>query len=139
VVDELTPEHRSENMRRIKSKGMKSELAVRCLVHRMGFRFRLHSAELPGKPDLIFPRLKKAIEVRGCFWHQHKGCIDAHIPKSRVAYWRPKLRGNAQRDKRNVKKLRDLGWTVLVIWDCEVKASKQAKLRVRLRRFLKSD
>jgi DNA mismatch endonuclease (patch repair protein) len=109
-------------------------MAVRRLVHGMGFRFRLHSPDLPGKPDLVFPRLRRIIEVRGCFWHQHPGCIDSHIPKSRVRYWRPKLRRNKQRDEDNSGKLRKLGWHVCVVWECEAKETR--KLSKRLARFL---
>ena len=107
-------------MRRIKSKGMKPELTVRRLVHSMGYRFRLHVPDLPGKPDLVFPRLRKVIDVRGCFWHQHGKCIDSHIPKSRIEYWRPKLQTNRRRDKKNTQELEAFGWKVLVVWECEV-------------------
>lgn len=134
MVDSISSARRSENMRRIKSKGMKPEIAVRQAVHRMGYRFRLHVAGLPGRPDLVFPRLGKIIEVRGCFWHQHSGCIDSHIPKSRVEYWLPKLSGNQKRDKENLRKLRSLGWRVLLVWECEV--SKSKTLNGRLQRFL---
>jgi DNA mismatch endonuclease, patch repair protein len=121
-------------MRRIKSKGMKPELGVRRLVHRMGYRYRLHCPELPGKPDLVFPRLRKIIDVRGCFWHQHRGCIDSHIPKSRTEYWTPKLSRNTQRDRQNTRELRRLGWTVLVIWECSLK--DQNELVRKLQDFL---
>ena len=121
MTDTISRERRSENMRRITSKGMRPELIVRSMVHSMGYRFRLHVPELPGKPDLVFPSLKKIIEVRGCFWHQHgRQCIDSHIPKSRTEYWRPKLQKNRMRDRLNLKKLEKLGWTVLVLWECEV-------------------
>jgi DNA mismatch endonuclease (patch repair protein) len=109
-------------------------MMVRRLVHGMGFRYRLHVAELPGKPDLVFARLKRIIDVRGCFWHQHPGCIDSHIPKTRRSYWRPKLRRNQQRDEENACKLRELGWRVLVVWECELKDG--GKLERRLNRFL---
>jgi DNA mismatch endonuclease, patch repair protein len=122
VTDRLTKARRSENMRRIRSKGMKPELAVRRLVYSLGYRFRLHSKSLPGKPDLVFTAKKKIIEVRGCFWHQHSGCIDSHIPKSRKDYWLPKLRGNVRRDQKNLRKLHRLGWKVRVIWECEIPA-----------------
>jgi DNA mismatch endonuclease (patch repair protein) len=122
-------------MRRIKSKGMKPEVAVRRVVHCMGFRFRLHSPALPGKPDLVFSRLKKIIEVRGCFWHRHKGCLDSHIPKSRREYWLPKLRRNQKRDRKNIRKLRAMGWRILVVWECEV--AKNTHLSGRIGRFLR--
>jgi DNA mismatch endonuclease, patch repair protein len=121
VTDKLTPYHRSENMRRIRSCDTSPEMCVRRLVHGMGFRYRLHVANLPGKPDLVFRRLKKIIEVRGCFWHQHKKCIDSHIPKSRIDYWRPKLTRNKRRDRKNELQLREQGWDVLTLWECELK------------------
>jgi DNA mismatch endonuclease (patch repair protein) len=133
-VDTISADRRSENMRRIRSKDMKPEMVVRQLVHGMGYRYRLHSRKLPGKPDLVFSRLKKIIEVRGCFWHQHGGCIDSHVPKSRMDYWRPKLQRNQQRDLENIQKLRDLGFRVLVLWECEI--AKDKRLAKKLRRFL---
>jgi DNA mismatch endonuclease, patch repair protein len=135
VTDKLSPERRSANMRMIRSKHTSPEMAVRQLVHSMGFRYRLHVASLPGKPDLVFRRLKKIIEVRGCFWHQHEGCIDSHIPKSRIEYWGPKLNRNVSRDAANLKELRRLGWRVLKLWECEVK--NPGPLGRRILRFLK--
>ena len=123
-------------MRRIKSKGMKPELTVRRLVHSKGYRFRLHVSDLPGKPDLVFPKLKKVIDVRGCFWHQHGKCVDSHIPKSRVEYWRPKLQRNRRRDKKNNQQLQAVGWKVLVVWECEV--PNVARLSRMLSKFLGS-
>lgn len=137
MVDTISIKRRSENMRRIKSKGTKPEIIVRRLVHSMGFRFRLHAAELPGRPDLVFPGLKKLIEVNGCFWHQHRGCIDSRIPKSRVEYWRPKLRKNVRRDKRNLTLRRKLGWRQLVLWECDIMAASPRRLKARLKAFLK--
>jgi DNA mismatch endonuclease, patch repair protein len=134
MVDTISPDRRSENMRRIRSKGTKPEMVVRQLAHGMGYRYRLHSPKLPGKPDLVFPRLKKIVEVRGCFWHQHGDCIDSHVPKSRMNYWRPKLRRNQQRDLENIQKLQALGFRVLVLWECEIADDK--RLAKRLRRFL---
>jgi DNA mismatch endonuclease, patch repair protein len=134
VVDNISTKRRSENMRRIRSKGMMPEMVVRRLVHAKGYRFRLHSPKLPGKPDIVLPRLGKIIEVRGCFWHQHEGCIVSHIPKSRREYWLPKLRRNRQRDTENLKKLRALGWHVLIVWECQVK--NPIRLSARLERFL---
>src|ERR1700761_64295 len=121
-------------MRNIRAKDTSPELIVRRLVHAMGYRYRLHVPQLPGKPDLVFSRLKKIIEVRGCFWHQHKGCIDSHIPKSRPHYWVPKLRKNTQRDRKNSRTLRARGWDVLVLWECEL--NDREKLRQRVRAFL---
>lgn len=121
MTDKLTPERRSANMARIRSKNTSPEMIIRRLVYQMGFRYRLHVARLPGKPDLVFFRLKKIIDVRGCFWHQHRGCIDSHIPKSRREYWYPKLKKNKERDKRNEANLRAEGWNVLTLWECELK------------------
>jgi DNA mismatch endonuclease, patch repair protein len=117
-------------MRRIRAKNTSPEMIVRRLVHGLGFRYRLHAAGLPGKPDLVFPRFGKIIEVRGCFWHQHKGCIDSHIPASRVEYWRPKLIGNKRRDKVNERKLMALGWEVLTVWECDLKNLKTVERRI---------
>jgi DNA mismatch endonuclease (patch repair protein) len=134
MVDTISPGRRSENMRRIRSKGMKPEMQVRRLAQALGYRFRLHVPGLPGKPDLVFSRLRKIIEVHGCFWHQHQGCIDSHIPKSRVDYWRPKLERNQQRDKENIRKLRRLGWRVLLVWECQ--SGDLTRLRRRVQKFL---
>jgi DNA mismatch endonuclease (patch repair protein) len=133
-MDKLTPERRSANMSQIRSRNTSPEMIVRRLVHRMGYRFRLHVAALPGKPDIVLPRWKAIIEVRGCFWHQHAGCIDSHIPKSRRHYWGPKLLRNQRRDEESGRKLRKLGWRVCVVWECETKAA--GKLSRRLARFL---
>jgi len=133
----LSKVRRSENMRCIKSKDTKPEILVRQAVHSMGYRFRLHVRHLPGKPDLVFPRLRKIVEVRGCFWHQHSRCIDSHIPKSRVGYWRPKLLNNRARDNANLRRLRALGYAVLVLWECEILERTDNTLS-RLRQFLES-
>ena len=111
---------RSANMRAIRSKGMKPELAVRSLVHRLGYRFRLHRKDLPGKPDLVFGPRRKVIFVHGCFWHCHD-CRVAHTPKSNQAYWNPKLQRNQARDLKNVEALALQGWQSLLIWECETK------------------
>ena len=134
MTDTLTPERRSANMSRIRSGNTSPEMIVRRLVHGMGYRYRLHVASLPGKPDIVLTRLKRIIEVRGCFWHQHPGCIDSHIPKSRIQYWQPKLERNRLRDRENGHTLRKRGWSVCVVWECETKAT--AKLSERIARFL---
>lgn len=124
---------RTENMRRIRSKGMLPELAVRSMVHGMGYRFRLHRKDLPGKPDLVFVSRRKVIFVHGCFWHSH-GCKVAHVPKSNPDYWVPKLRRNRLRDSKNLEALKSDGWQPLVIWECELKDSRSVGGRVK--RFL---
>ena len=134
MTDKLTTQRRSENMARIRAKNTSPEMLVRRLVHKMGYRYGLHSPKLPGKPDLVLSRLRRIIEVRGCFWHQHGGCIDSHIPKSRTGYWAPKLQRNQERDRENLRKLRTQGWRVLVVWECEARMS--SRLEGRLKRFL---
>lgn len=121
MTDKLDTGRRSENMRRIRSKDTSPELTVRPMVHRMGFRYKLHDPSLPGKPDLVFPRLAKVIDVKGCFWHCHSGCIDSHVPKSRREYSVPKLKGNRKRDARNARLLKAAGWDVLLVWECETR------------------
>jgi DNA mismatch endonuclease (patch repair protein) len=123
-------------MRRIRSKDMKPEMAVRKLVHSMGYRYRLHQRGLPGKPDLVFKSRKKVIFVHGCFWHQHDdpACKKVSRPKSNKNYWEAKLSRNTERDSENARKLRDDGWDVLVVWECQV--SDEHVLRERIRRFL---
>jgi DNA mismatch endonuclease (patch repair protein) len=115
---------------------MAPEMIVRRLAHRLGYRFRLHRADLPGKPDLTFPKLRKVILVNGCFWHQHQGCADSHIPKTRVEYWGPKLARNKERDRRTVSALEATGWKCLTVWECEIR--KPAELAETLRAFLSS-
>jgi DNA mismatch endonuclease (patch repair protein) len=112
-------------MRQIRSKDTKPEMALRSLLHGAGYRYRLHSSELPGKPDLIFPSRKAVIFVHGCFWHQHRSCQDGHIPESRSNYWVPKLARNAERDTQARRKLSALGWRVLVVWECELKSPEK--------------
>ena len=110
------------------------ELLVRRTVHAMGFRFRLHRKDLPGKPDLVFPRLRKVIYVHGCFWHQHHGCREGRIPGSRKEYWEPKLARNQERDQENLARLHSLGWNECVIWECET--AQLPSLERRLQEFL---
>jgi DNA mismatch endonuclease (patch repair protein) len=126
---------RSANMRAIRSKDMRPQLAVRHLVHEMGYRYRLHKEDLPGRPDLVFASRRKVIFVHGCFWHAHKGCRIAHVPKSNFAYWGPKLERNQARDAKNIEKLTADGWKSLVVWECEIKA--QEALKKRLLGFLR--
>jgi DNA mismatch endonuclease, patch repair protein len=108
-------------MSRIKNRDTKPELIVRSLLHRKGYRFRLHKKDLPGKPDIILPRFKKIVFVHGCFWHRHEGCRYAYNPKSRVSFWQDKFNQNIKRDKFVQKELFQMGWQVHVIWECEIK------------------
>jgi DNA mismatch endonuclease (patch repair protein) len=123
-------------MRRIESKGMKPELAVRRIVHRLGYRYRLHRKDLPGKPDLIFGPTRKVIFVHGCFWHGHDdpACRDSRAPRSNQTYWLPKLARNRERDTANIAALQASGWEVLVIWECET--GNSVALKARLMGFL---
>ena len=126
-------------MRAIRSKGMKPELAVRRLVHAMGYRYRLHRHALPGRPDMVFPGRRKVVFVHGCFWHQHAdpACKIAHRPKSNLDYWLPKLERNVARDNQHRARLAELGWDVLVIWECEVNPGDE--LAERIREFLEHE
>lgn len=133
-MDTLTPAERSARMALVCAKDTKPELLVRRLVHGMGYRYRLHRRGLPGTPDLVFPGRGKVIFIHGCFWHRHARCVLARLPKSRSDFWLPKLTANAERDARNVRALRRLGWGVLTIWECQLGDS--AKLANRIRRFL---
>ena len=106
-------------MRKIGSKNTKAEILVRRSLFRLGYRFRLHRKDLPGKPDIVFPGRRKVIFVHGCFWHQHQACREGRIPGSRQEYWIPKLTRNINRDSEHAHELQELGWEVLVIWECE--------------------
>jgi len=131
-MDKLSQASRSENMRRIRSTGMKPELAVRSIAHRMGYRFRLHAKDLPGKPDLVFRSRRKVIFVDGCFWHGHDCKEGRRVPKSNVEYWLKKIARNKQRDAEARTMLEATGWRVLVIWECE----RREQVRDKLRSFL---
>lgn len=115
----------------VKSKNSGPEIIIRKLLHRLGYRFRLHRIDLPGRPDLTFPSRRKVVEIRGCFWHLHEGCRNATLPRTRYDCWKNKLDGNAARDSRNVAALQEMGWKVLVVWECELNdiASVEAKIR----------
>lgn len=110
---------RSALMARIRGKDSKPEMTVRRVAHALGFRFRLHRRDLPGTPDLVFPRLQKVIFVHGCFWHRHPGCPRTTTPKTRAAYWADKFERNIERDLRKETALKALGWDVLIVWECE--------------------
>jgi len=122
MVDRLTPERRSWLMSRVSSKNTTPELRVRKAAHAMGLRFRLHRADLPGKPDLVFPKYRTVIFVHGCFWHRHLDCPKASIPKTSVEMWQAKFTRNVQRDAQDISRLSALGWRVDVIWECETKS-----------------
>lgn len=117
-------EVRSYNMSRIKGKDTKPEMLVRKFLHANGFRYRLHDKKLPGKPDIVLPKYKTAIFVHGCFWHGHKNCRYASIPKTRTKWWLEKIEGNAANDKRKKYALKKSGWRVITIWECALKGKK---------------
>lgn len=121
-------------MGRVRSRDTKLEMAVRRMVHAMGYRYRLHAKDLPGKPDLVFRSRGKVVFIHGCFWHRHTDCALARLPKSRLDFWLPKLDANRQRDLKNEHALREAGWDVLTIWECEL--SDMAQLKTRIRGFL---
>ena len=120
-MDSLTKEKRSWNMSRIRSNDTTPELAVRSFLFRHGFRFRLHVKTLPGHPDIVLPKHKTVIEVRGCFWHRHPGCRQATTPSTNVEFWLEKFKRNVERDRNTEKQLKELGWHLIVIWECELK------------------
>lgn len=126
-MDTLTRAQRSERMSRVRPKDTKPEWVVRRLLHRLGYRYRLHVRGLPGQPDLVFPSRKKVIFVHGCFWHRHPRCKNTRLPKSRLDFWKPKLEGNRKRDLKHQRQLRRLGWKFLVIWECETKSESLTK------------
>src|SRR4249919_3514880 len=119
MADTLTPAERSERMSRIRGKDTKPELWVRRMLHSLGFRFRLHRKDLPGRPDLVLPKYDAVVFVQGCFWHAHH-CQKGRIPGTREAFWKAKFEGNKKRDVRNTRALRAAGWRVFTVWECEL-------------------
>jgi DNA mismatch endonuclease, patch repair protein len=131
-----TSDQISAHMRRIKKKDTKPEIAVRRLLHGLGYRFRLHRNDLPGTPDIVFPARKKVILVHGCFWHQHACSLGRKQPKTNQLYWGPKLARNVERDREARKALRAMGWQALVVWECQVRKNRVSE---RITRFLNRD
>jgi DNA mismatch endonuclease (patch repair protein) len=134
-MDTLSRGERSKRMALIRGKNTKPELFVRRIIKYCGPKCRYHAADLPGKPDFIFPTIKKVIFVHGCFWHRHPNCALARMPKSRLLFWESKLNGNRLRDIRNISRLRRERWGVLVVWECQLK--KYGILENRIRKFLR--
>jgi DNA mismatch endonuclease (patch repair protein) len=134
MPDVLSSEARSRNMAAIRSKNTKPEIAVRRLIHAMGYRFRLHRRDLPGRPDLAFPKFRKIIEVRGCFWHGHTCKDGTRSPETNREYWRAKIKRNKARDHENLAKLEAFGWKTLEIWECDL--TDVGKLVAQIRLFL---
>lgn len=134
MADVLTRAQRSFNMSRIRSKDTSPELFVRRLVHRLGFRYRLHSAKLPGRPDLVFASRRKVIFVHGCYWHMHVCRWGRVTPKTNAKFWQTKRMSNTERDQRNMRELGRLGWRVLVVWECSLR--KPGQLERKIAKFL---
>jgi DNA mismatch endonuclease (patch repair protein) len=133
-MEKLTKSERSALMSRVRSKDTKPELLVRSMIHRMGFRYRLHSTNLAGRPDLVFAGRKKIVFVHGCFWHGHNCRAGRNRPASRITYWNAKLERNMRRDRSNSARLRRQGWSVLAVWECQVRENDH--LARRLKSFL---
>jgi len=135
-MDIWSKEKRSYVMSRIRSKNTTPEKRVRSLLHKMGYRFRLHVKSLPGQPDIVLPKHKKVIFVHGCFWHLHKGCRDGTIPKTQYDKWKAKLEHNVEKDNLHIRQLQEGGWQVLVIWECDIE-NRRGIVEKKLQAFLK--
>lgn len=125
MVDHVSSEKRTEIMRAVRSKGTAPEILVRKVAHRLGLRFRLHVKDLPGKPDLLFPRWNTALFVNGCFWHRHRNCKKASTPRTNTEFWKNKFDDNVLRDKRNYRLLKKAGWRVVVLWQCQIRTVEE--------------
>lgn len=127
-MDIYSPEKRSQVMASVKSKDTRPELIVRKLLFSMGYRYRINYSQLPGKPDIVLPKHRLAIFVHGCFWHHHRGCSKSKYPVTNHLFWVQKIRTNVKRDRRNIAKLKGLGWKVMVIWECETETANLRSL-----------
>jgi len=136
MTDQFSAGKRSAIMRAIRGKDTKPEHAVRSLIHRLGYRYRLHVRELPGCPDLVFPSRRKVIFVHGCFWHRHHCRKGRSTPTTRARFWKEKLESNKSRDAKHRRTLRRLGWSVLTVWECQIAPKKTDRLAQRICRFL---
>ena len=136
MSDRFDNSTRSRIMAAVKCVNTKPEITVRKLIHRLGYRYRLHRKDLPGKPDVVFGPKRKAIFIHGCFWHNHD-CSKGKLPKSNIEFWEPKLKGNRERDEKNIIELNNMGWKILEIWQCEI--SDIEKLADRIIDFLEME
>jgi len=139
MADRISKERRSWNMSRIRGKDTKPELLLRSMLHKAGYRFRLHRKDLPGKPDIVLPKYRTAIFVNGCYWHRHKGCPNATTPKTRPEFWEAKFKDTVERDKRNVAELESLGWNVVTVWECKLKKRSSDNFESLVKLFQKAD
>lgn len=133
-MDNLTKKQRKLCMSRIRSKDTKPEKVVRKILTKLGFKYRLHNAGLPGKPDIVISKIKTVVFINGCFWHQHKNCRHQATPKTNVKYWTSKLKRNVEKQKKDIKLLKKEGWKVAIIWECETK--NENRLTNKLRKIL---
>ena len=129
MVDHLSPQKRSWNMSRIRGANTSPEICLRSLLHRAGFRFRLHDKKLPGKPDIVLRKYRTVIFVNGCFWHRHPGCTNATTPKTRHDFWEKKFNDTVERDERNRRQLKNADWNIVTVWECELKKSAEETAR----------
>lgn len=136
MTDKLSKQHRSWNMSRIKDRDTKPELLVRRHLHKAGIRYRLHSKFLPGKPDIAIQKYRVAIEVRGCFWHGHKGCEHFRLPKTNTDFWREKIGSNIRRDEKNAFSLTQMGYQLMIVWECELKEANRAEKLAEIEQFI---
>lgn len=137
MADNLTVQERSEIMRRVVNKGTRPELTIRKIVWGLGYRYRLNVNGIPGKPDIAFKSRKKAIFVNGCFWHRHPGCALTRTPKSNIGFWTKKFATTVKTDQKNYEELTRMGWTYLIIWECEIKKSNLGYLTQKIDQFMK--
>ena len=136
MSDTISPEHRSWNMSRIRNKDTKIEVLVRKYLFSRGYRFRKNDKRYPGKPDVVLPKYKTVIFVNGCFWHRHSGCKDATIPKTRTDFWLEKLNRNVANDEKNIRLLTDDGWSVIVLWECELAKNFEDTMEKTIKRIM---
>lgn len=136
MPDIYDPAKRSDVMRAVRSQGTRPEVLVEELVATLGFIFERHLADLPGRPDIVVPALRRAIFVNGCFWHQHHGCKHSALPATNREAWEAKLRRNTERDQENLAALLAMGWTCLTVWECETRRATMPQLRDRIQTFL---
>lgn len=137
-MDKISPEKRSWNMSQIKSRNTNPEMKLRKALHGMGFRYRLHNRKLPGSPDLVFSKYKAVIFVNGCFWHRH-GCKHTTTPSTRKDFWETKFKANTERDKKNIKELQNLGWRIMIVWECELNKTDNNSIVDNVEKFLLSN
>jgi DNA mismatch endonuclease (patch repair protein) len=133
-MDIFKKEKRSAIMSRVRSSNTNPEIRVRKILHRLGYRFRLHRRDLPGTPDIVLPAYDSVILVHGCFWHRHDGCRDSSMPTTRIRFWKKKFAENVTRDSKKTAALQSLGWKVLIVWECELR--DEGVLAGKLKRFL---